>query len=92
MLRGTKSFLLGLFTILFAGSLFFSGCTRYAKEEQMTILAESEAAAVSSEKKVEDLEKEKTDLEAKFSEKKQELSEVQAEEERLKAMAEKKSE
>lgn len=62
-----------------------TGCTRYAKEEQLKVLDETKAAALSGEEKVAELEKEKTALEAKLAEKQDELKKVQEEKKTVQA-------
>ena len=86
MLNGMRYVMLGLFSLVLAGSLIVSGCSRYANEEQITALDESEAAATESEEKVAELEKEKADLQAKLAEKQEELKKTQEEHERLKGV------
>jgi TolA-binding protein len=86
MARGARWIILGLFSILVAVSLVLSGCTRYANEEQLNQLDETEAAAVSAEENVAKLEKEKAELEAKLAEKQDELKQVQQEKEKIKSL------
>jgi len=64
---------------MFIASLLIGGCSRYANEEQMTTLDETEAAALAAEQKVAEKEKEKAELEAKLAEKQQELEYVKSE-------------
>lgn len=86
MSRGAKNLMLGLFAFLIAGALFFGGCTRYANEEQISALEESEQTAVSSEENVDGLKQEKAELEAKKVEKQDELKNVQEEKEKIKGI------
>ncbi|HHS14006.1 MAG TPA: hypothetical protein ENN03_09625 [bacterium] len=79
MARVLKIFGTTLFSFVIAGTFLLTGCTRYANEEQLTTLDETEAAAVSAENMVEQKEKEKAALEQKLAEKQAELKEVQAE-------------
>jgi peptidoglycan hydrolase CwlO-like protein len=74
-----------LFSLTLISSFFITGCTRYAKEEELTTMDETEASADAAEKKVEDLEQEKAELQAKLEQKKQELKEVQAEKEKVRS-------
>jgi peptidoglycan hydrolase CwlO-like protein len=85
MAKGTKLVMIGLFSLVFAASVFMTGCSRYANEQQLTTLDESEAAATSAEDKVAKLEKEKAELQAKLDEKKKELEKVQAEHKKVEA-------
>lgn len=84
MRRGVRNFVLALlsFVLLVA---FTTGCSRYANEEQLTALDETQGAALAAEKRVAELEKEKAELEAKLAEKKAELKKV--EDEKSKVMA-----
>lgn len=79
MTRAMRILVLVLFSLTLISAFFITGCTRYAKEEQLTAMDETEASAVAAEQKVEDLEQEKAELQAKLEQKKQELEEVQAE-------------
>lgn len=85
MAKGAKVAVIGLFTLVLFASLLVTGCTRYANEEQLGSMDESEAAAISAEENVADLEKEKAELEAKLEEKKKELEEVKAERKKVEA-------
>ena len=85
MTRGVRFIVLVLFSLLLVASLFVTGCTRYANEEQLTTLDETSAAAADAETKVAELEAEKAELEAKLAEKQQELEAVKAEKEQLAA-------
>jgi len=69
-------------TVIIA-SFLITGCTRYANEEELTTLDETQAAVESSDKKVEDLKQEKAELEQTLADKKVELEEVKAEKERV---------
>jgi F0F1-type ATP synthase membrane subunit b/b' len=83
MARGARKIAVGLFSLIVVFSLLVGGCTRYAKEEQLQALDESEASAVAAEENVAKLEKEKAELEAKLAEKQQELEQVKAEKARI---------
>jgi uncharacterized protein HemX len=85
MRRGVRVLVLVLFSLALAASFLVTGCSRYANEQQLTTLDETEAAALSAEKKVADLEKEKADLQAKLDTKKQELKKVQTEKEKVRS-------
>ncbi|NQT25511.1 hypothetical protein HQ585_09150 [candidate division KSB1 bacterium] len=85
MTRGVRSIVLVLFSLLLVASLFVTGCTRYANEEQLTQLDETNAAAVDAEAKVAGLETEKAELEATLAEKQKELEAVKVEKERIAA-------
>lgn len=86
MARGARWIILGLFSILVAGSLVLSGCTRYANEEQLNQLDETGAAAISAEENVAKLEKEKAELEAKLAKKQDELKKAQEEKAKIKSL------
>jgi septal ring factor EnvC (AmiA/AmiB activator) len=77
--------MLVLFFGLLAASLFFSGCSKYASDEQVVQLEEQEQAAVAAEADVAELEKQKAELEAQLAEKQSELESVQAEKARIQA-------
>ena len=85
MAKGARLFTVGLFSLIVAFSLLLSGCTRYANEDQLQALDETEASAQAAEGDVAQLEKEKAGLEAKLAEKQEELKQVQAEKERIAA-------
>jgi TolA-binding protein len=83
MARGARLISGGLFSLIVILSLLLSGCTRYANEDQLQALDESEASAQAAEEDTAKLEEEKAELEAKLAEKQEELKQVQAEKERL---------
>lgn len=85
MARGARLIAVGLFSLIVAFSLLLSGCTRYANEDQLQALDESQASAMSAEEDVAQLEKEKAELEAKLAKKQEELKQVKAEKERIAA-------
>jgi septal ring factor EnvC (AmiA/AmiB activator) len=85
MTRGIRTAVLVLLSLLLMASLFVTGCTRYANEEQLNQLDETNSAAVEAEAKVAELEAEKAALEAKLAEKQKELDAVKAEKERIAA-------
>lgn len=84
MAKGAKYLVLVLFSFVLVFSFLLSGCTRYANEEQLTTLDETEAATVAAEKKNDELEKEKADLQAKLAEKQEELKQMEEEKEKIK--------
>ena len=85
MARGVRVIGLGLLSLLLAASIFLSGCTRYANEEQLTALDETQSAAVSAEDQLAEKKAEKAALEAKLAEKQEELKQVKAEQEKVTA-------
>lgn len=85
MARGVKYAVLSLVSLILVASFLISGCSRYANEEQLTALDETEAAAVAAEEKSAELDKEKAELQAKLAEKQDELKLVQEEKEKIKA-------
>jgi len=85
MARGIRFSMLFLFSLILVASLLFSGCSRYANEEQLTTLDETEAAASAAEQKVADSEKKNAELKAKLAEKQDELKKAQEENERIAA-------
>jgi len=86
--RGVRNFVMALFSFLLVASLLLGGCTRYANEEQLTTLDETEAATAAAEKGVAEKEKEKADLQAKLAEKQDELKKVQEEKEKIRSKLE----
>jgi hypothetical protein len=78
MIKGVRKILVALFALILV-LVFVTGCTRYAKEEQLNTLDETENAALAAEQAVADLEKEKAELQEKLAEKQEELKKVQAE-------------
>ncbi len=85
MARKIRVLAAGLLVVLFAVSLFISGCTRYANEKQMTTLEETKAATNAANDNVAKLEKENAELKAKLAEKQAELKQVQAEKDKIKS-------
>jgi multidrug resistance efflux pump len=83
MTKAVRVFTLIAFCLALVSSLFVTGCTRYANEEQLTTLDETEAAAVAGEERIAELEREKTELEAKLEAKKAELEQVKQEKEKV---------
>jgi len=79
MIKGVRNLVYVLFCLMLVIALLLGGCSRYANEEQMTTLDETEAAALAAEQKVAEKEKEKAGVEAKLAEKQQELKKVQEE-------------
>lgn len=54
-------------------SFLFSGCTRYANEEELKTLEDQQAAVKSAETKLADLKKERRSLETTLAEKQKEV-------------------
>ncbi len=75
------------FVVLLAfmlGSLTLTGCTKYANDDQLKLLNDTEAAALAAEKKIGELESEKADLERELQAKKAELDKANKEKETVK--------
>jgi outer membrane biogenesis lipoprotein LolB len=85
MAKGIRLSMLFLFSLILVASLLLSGCSRYANEEQLTTLDETEAAAVAAEQKVSESEQTNAELKAKLAEKQEELKQAQEEKERIEA-------
>lgn len=85
MAKNAKILAAGFVAVIFAVSLFVSGCSRYANEKQMTTLDEAKSSATAAEDNVAKLEKENAELKAKLAEKQAELKQVQAEKEKIKS-------
>ena len=85
-MRGIRSFVIPLLIAVVLVSFVITGCTRYAKEEQLTALDEAKAANESANAKVAELEQEKAELERKLKEKQAELEEVLKEKEKVQSM------
>jgi hypothetical protein len=83
--KGARVFVGGLLTAALAGTLVFSGCTRYANEQQMSTLKEAQAASAASDQELAKKEKEKAELQAKLQAKQDELKKAQAEQEQIKS-------
>lgn len=83
MRKIAKKLVTALFGIVIIASFLITGCTRYANEEQLTTLDETQAAVESSDDKVEELKQEKAELEQKLTDKKAELEAVKAEKEKV---------
>lgn len=79
MRKAMRISVLVLFSLALVSSVFITGCTRYANEEQLTTLDETGAAADAAEDRVAELEKELADLRAKLDAMKAELDKVKAE-------------
>jgi len=86
MKRSLRLLMVVLFSFVLLSSFFMGGCTRYAKEEQLTTLDETEASAVAAEEKVAEMEKEKAELEKKLEEKQSELEKVKEEKVKIEGM------
>lgn len=85
MIRGVRNFVKVLFSLVLATSFLLAGCTRYANEEQLTAMDETESTSLAAEKEVAEKEKEKTELQAKLAEKQDELRKVQEEKEKVRS-------
>lgn len=85
MKRSIRLLVVVLFSFVLLASFFMGGCTRYAKEEQLTTLDETEAAATAAEAKVAEMEQEKAELEKKLEEKQSELEQVKQEKAKIQA-------
>ena len=83
MRKIAKKFVTTLFGIVIITSFLITGCTRYANEEELTTLDETQAAVQSSDTKVEELKQEKAELEQTLADKKVELEDVKAEKEKV---------
>ena len=79
MTKGIRIIVLVLFSLALTGSFLVTGCSRYANEEQLTTMDETESSSVALEKQIAEKEREKAELQAKLEEKKQELRKVQEE-------------
>lgn len=75
-MRRTLTLLVG---ILFIVGLLSMGCTRYAKEDQLKLLDDTEAAALAAEKTLQDKKAEKSGWEQKVTQKQKELDAKKAE-------------
>lgn len=78
MAKGARRVMLALFSLVLLSSFLVTGCNRYANEEQLNALEETQGATVAAEEDVAKLEAEKADLQAKLEQKKQELDKVKA--------------
>jgi uncharacterized protein YlxW (UPF0749 family) len=88
MAKGARSVMLALFSLVLLASFLVTGCNRYANEEQLTTLEETQGATVAAEEDVAKLEAEKADLQAKLEQKKQELEKVKANKAKIEEAAE----
>jgi len=76
-MKNIKRFISFLILILFlVGMLSSTGCTRYASEEQLKALEDARNAALSAERRVEELKVEKAQLEKGIAVKRQELQKL----------------
>ena len=75
-MRRTLTLLVG---ILFIIGLLSMGCTRYAKEEQLKLLDDTEAAALAAEKTLQSKKGDKAGWEKKLAQKEKELNAKKAE-------------
>jgi peptidoglycan hydrolase CwlO-like protein len=85
MARYARILAASLLVLVFASSLFVTGCTRYANDKQMTTLEETKASTSAAQDQVAKLQKENADLKAQLAQKQAELKQVQAEKEKVKA-------
>ena len=75
-MKSKKRILSLIMLIVFVFAILLSGCTRYASEEQLKALEDAKNAALSAEKRVEELKAEKAKLEKEIAVKKQELEKL----------------
>lgn len=76
-MKNIKRFISLLILILFLVGMFSTtGCTKYASQEQLKALEDAKNAALSAEKRVEELKVEKAQLEKDIAVKKQELQKL----------------
>jgi len=89
MRKALKTFV-GVTAVMLLVVLVFSGCTKYAKEQQLQALEEVKAAAQAAEQALDDCQGETSTLESELAEAKQALEDMkkekQAVSERLAAM------
>ena len=85
MAKGARKVMLALFSLVLLASFLVTGCNRYANEEQLTTLEETQGATVAAEEDVAKLEAQKAELELKLAEKKQELESIQQNKEKIEA-------
>jgi len=83
MKRSARFFAIAFFSFSIVIALLVGGCTRYANEEQMTTLEESQSNVTGLEKQIAEKEKEKAELQAKLAEKQEELKMVKSEKEKV---------
>jgi uncharacterized membrane protein (DUF106 family) len=69
--------------IVFIIGIFSTGCTKYAKKEDLNKLDETKAAALAAEKALTDKQKERSDWELKLQQKESELQAKQMEKEQI---------
>jgi len=73
-MKNIKRFISLLILVLFlVGMLSSTGCTKYASEDQLKALEDAKNAALSAERRVEELKAEKAQLEKDIAAKRQEL-------------------
>jgi len=80
-MKSVSTFVLLAFML---GTLAFTGCTKYANDDQLKVLDETRSAALAAERKVQDLEAQKANLVKERDAKKAELESVKAEKEKVK--------
>lgn len=83
MRRGVRNIAIALFALVIATSFMLTGCTKYANEEQLTSLDQSEAATLAAQEKIAEKEREKAELQKQLSELQEELRQVKAEKEKV---------
>jgi outer membrane murein-binding lipoprotein Lpp len=64
---------------MFLSAFLFTGCTRYANEEELKMLNDQNAAVKKAETRLADVKKERRSLEAKLAEKQNELKAAEEE-------------
>ena len=65
--------------VLLVATFLFSGCTKYAKQEQLKALEEAKSAALAAEKSLADCKNQTATLEGQLTQKQQALQEMKAE-------------
>ena len=85
MRRIVRNFVTVSFALILIVAFLVTGCTRYANEEQLTTMDETENFAMTKEKAVAEKEQEKAELQEKLAEKQDELKKVQAEKEKVRS-------
>ena len=78
MKRKFKSTMLVLGIVLTGLMIAFGGCTRYANQNDLDRLENQRQAALSAERRVQDLEREKQNLDNEIADKERELEEKES--------------
>ena len=86
MRKSAKQYLAIIAACILIVAFLATGCTRYANEQQLQQLQETEAAALSAENRVGELEQEKARLEADLAEKLEELQYVENEKKKIQSI------